>query len=103
MKASTLLRDARSRIDTPEKWVKGHGVICHHDGSMSYCAHAAIERTCCGSETLAYGRIMTTLDGFLWPKHTIVSFNDTPSTTHKDIMDLFDKAINQLAYDEKAL
>lgn len=100
MTPAEQLRAAKALIDTPEKWTKGeyatgpHGTYAsqYSDNAVCYCAMGAIERA-------------DYLDGD-WGAHFflrktaiergamgVIDFNDAPTTTHADIMKLFDDAI----------
>lgn len=89
------LRAAKALIDTPEKWCKGS---YHHDGmGDAHCIVGAVmvvtpeysKRRNMALE--AIGRQTPQFDdatsGFM-PR-----YNDAPTTTHADIMALFDRAI----------
>lgn len=78
------LKEAKALIDTPEKWGKGDG---GRSPKFRLCALDA-----CAIVGLN-GR--PTLNPFLPNGHDEVhTYNDHPDTTHKDMMDLFDRAIN---------
>jgi hypothetical protein len=99
MTSPDQLRAAKALIDTPEKWTQGHyardragypaGPRSHL--ACRFCILGAFIRSA-GTEVPAYG-----LSDFI-PKDTpadrsVSSYNDHPSTTHADIMALFDRAI----------
>lgn len=83
---------AKARIDTPEKWVKG---IDHTRCRL--CAMYALY------EVVPIGHRTSDCETALWRKvpssyrqgrtHPVVAYNDAASTTHADIMALFDRAI----------
>ena len=80
---------AKALIDTPEKWCKG---AYEHLGC--YCALGALGMAEKGSPT------RYSLDGMrglrVWvqlPFTSVSAFNDDPTTTHADVMALFDRAI----------
>lgn len=89
---------ARALIDTPEKWGKGNDSFppTRHSGSKTdcLCAHGAVHVAMNGD----WGRdawkitdaLMTALPDE-WSNTP--DFNDAPSTTHADILALFDRAI----------
>lgn len=103
--AADLLRRARERIATPERWTKGafardpadgydrgdRGALdpdsCLCANGSLFAAHGDVGPPPYGvSQTLtraARGR------GF----ETVSKFNDAPETTHADVMALFDDAI----------
>lgn len=76
------LRAARALIDSPEKWLKNE---LRRDGC--FCAMGA------GLE-VKNGAVLLAIQGQLPdPYSTIPAYNDLPTTTHADIMALFDRAI----------
>ena len=86
-----VLRDARALIDTPDKWVKGYN---ERDGCM--CVLGAIAKVLRSrnvipdweySESAEMAKFLPA--GF----RQIDDFNDHPTTTHADVMALFDRAI----------
>lgn len=98
-----ILRRAKARIGTPDKWHKGD----YFEGIDSDTATAPFPDNC---PACAYGAVMwagghdanvTPADIALreaargmpreWPDVDI--FNDHPDTTHADVMALFDRAI----------
>lgn len=83
---------ARALIDTPEKWGKGVGTYCRSTGPA--CAHEALRRSKGpGHETLRKYLSAVLPQGFTFT----TTFNDDPSTTHADILALFDRAIEAAA------
>lgn len=88
---------ARALIDTPEKWAKGPGMW----GSDRHCAHQALLFR--NGAMKAVARAIP----FRWKLRqwvvgrwsvlcsaNIIRFNDARSTTHADILALFDRAIS---------
>lgn len=81
---------AKALIDTPEKWGKGVGTYLRHSGPA--CAHEALRRASpTGHEHLRRHLKLALPNGFAHA--SVPDFNDHPSTTHADIMALFDRAI----------
>lgn len=86
---------AKALIDTPEKWIKGELV-----SNGCYCSVGAIEQTVpfAPGECAEYAAIEAALppefedDTSDW-NSVVAQFNDDPTTTHADIMALFDRAI----------
>ena len=79
---------ARALIETPEKWMKGPWP---EDGRM--CVLRAVEKVC----GLAYGEgpyspVGKALQDQLGVD-AIGPYNDLPTTTHADVLSLFDRAI----------
>lgn len=84
---------AKALIDTPEKWGKGMG-----RAPANLCALDTCERVCKQERGYAWARLesmVRALRGALPPgrEAAVYQFNDDPSTTHADIMALFDRAI----------
>ncbi len=94
------LRKAKALIDTPEKWVKG----AYRNASGCLCAVGAVMvATGTDPDGVQAGDKIAPCEWLLvaeLPDHLrthgpagIVVFNDAPSTTHADIMVLFNRAI----------
>lgn len=114
--ASDILQKARKLISKPEAWTKGsfardaEGRICNSDRSpfaCSWCALGAINYST-NSFTMAFDafrlarsllckavRARVTHDDSDNPTTNPASYNDSPSTTHADILAVFDDAIAQ--------
>lgn len=92
---------AKALIDTPEKWIKGSLQNAEETCFCTYGAAAKVARTFphkSGMDSLLTDALADALpDSFLPDPNGILSiaqFNDDPSTTHADIMALFDRAID---------
>jgi hypothetical protein len=98
-----LLRDAKKKIGTPETWCKGYfakddegyNVNSLHNKAVRWCSIGAInfcsydgEDTVRACKYLAQS-LYTVLDTYMG----IQSFNDDENTTHKDVMQAFNRAI----------
>ena len=94
----TILIQARGLISEPSKWHKGtdyrdwYGEICGHEDAITFCARGAINYL-----TTPIGEIRRTLT-FILLRHqpvkiSLSGYNDLETTTHKDILALFDRAI----------
>jgi hypothetical protein len=85
---------ARSFLDTPEKWAKG-GDIDPRAGR--YCAAVACNDF--PSPGRMYGALAAAIPaGFVRPSvggwvTDVFAYNDHPTTTHNDVLELFDRAI----------
>lgn len=80
---------ARALIDTPEKWVKGS----YMSSEGCFCALGSI-RAVVGDGDGDWTPEAKSLKDALPDDFTMVhTFNDDSSTAHKDILDLFDRAI----------
>jgi hypothetical protein len=94
---------ARALIDTPEKWCKWHGHMTRRKWLFfeqhSYCTIGAIAVEPGGhmnTSRSAYYKMRDALERALPPgfrNSFLVSFNDDESTTHNDVLALFDRAI----------
>lgn len=97
MKNSELLRAAKARIDSPEKWWHGEFPAKHEGSTCAYLAlHSIGGDPAMGFLCEAIGT--PTKRGFCG---RIAAFNDAPTTTHADIMAMYDRAI-ALAEQEEA-
>lgn len=96
MTLASDLRAARGLIDTPEKWTK-HTLIRDDGGTLQRCAVAAcyaVGRSYSGKLERALQRqIPLTFGGASNRLPSVARFNDAHTTTHADIMALFDRAI----------
>ena len=93
-----ILIAARAKIDTPQKWCKGHealnskgeNVLSLCESAVRFCAIGAISavtpRYLCSSEAKNALRVALR-------SSFISAYNDLPGTEHADIMALYDKAI----------
>jgi len=117
MKTEDLLRKARKRIENKQNWCKGYAAV-DKDGlfitptgspaAVSWCAMGAIRR----ESSVHYGRMYLgryrrytkenvaalkarkALVDVLPEKFVVLSrYNDHPETTHAEILELFDRAI----------
>lgn len=81
IETANALRAAKARIDTPGKWCKHQG----DNGNGRCCAFGAA-----WSSSPALRALREALpEG----NRSIAGYNDAPTTTHADIMALFDRAI----------
>lgn len=96
MSVESDLRAARALIVDPNKWVKHSG-----RAGEDYCAITA-----CGNvegvdlESARLDAMWSALKDALppaWQHRHVYDFNDHPTTTHQDILDLFDRAIEAAA------
>ena len=85
MKSSTVLRLARHKIRTPDRWCRGalaragsgRPLTSESANAVSFCAAGAL----------------FSVVGYFYTGEIIPVFNDAPTTTHADILRLYDKAI----------
>lgn len=94
MKASEVLRSAKARIGTPEKWGKGDTV--RERGLL--CAGLAINNSCEWqiNEARAGSFFMKAVRA-----DSVPEWNDRPETTHAEVMAAFDRAIALAEADER--
>lgn len=105
MKASDALIKAKALIDTPEKWTKdafqrdAYGTAqCQDEKATCYCSIGAIGAASRGQDAI---RVVVRATNMLWFAlselklnfNTVIQFNDYASTTHEQVMKLFDRAV----------
>ncbi len=93
-----VLRAAREKIATPERWTKGaeartvHGdVTAIDDSAASWCVDGSIWDVT--RNLVVAGLCFDALYAAMPTAVRITTYNDAPTTTHADIMALFDRAI----------
>lgn len=80
---------AKALIDTPEKWCKG----AFRDRHGRICAITAISSAAISNYREMRGALF---DQIIQPRRKPIgvgAFNDLPTTTHADVMALFDRAL----------
>jgi hypothetical protein len=83
---------ARALIDMPEKWGKGsRGLRGTRECAMTACGALKLKSHEFDGVRLALTAALPHGSDLTAP--AVVRFNDDPSTTHTDIMALFDRAI----------
>lgn len=82
---------SKALIDTPDKWINGHAHKWAGGQESCHCAWGAIVKTC-RKKSLTEQRAVIRSLGF-YVDDGLIKFNDLSSTTHSDIMALFDRAI----------
>lgn len=95
------LEEARDLISQPEKWTKGAMVRGGFGTSTQYCAVGAIRRVSFHGESEwmptfsdAYYYLRRALpDWYRSRRQSVEEYNDAKLRKHKDIMALYDKAI----------
>lgn len=88
MSVTKVLEEIKARIDAPEKWCKGEfyiGDSCCLLGSYNRCHEAQSVRE------KAYSILEDLVVSFGYT--CLAAYNDAPKTTHKDIMNFMDLAI----------
>ncbi len=95
-----LLLDAKALIDKPEKWCKSAfartslGVATHalYDDATRFCLVGALMKADipCTSHYLEARAFLTEAGG-----KSVMCLNDAPTTTHRMIMALFNRAIKR--------
>jgi hypothetical protein len=90
IETANALRVAKARIDTPGKWCKHQG----DNGRGALCAFGAIWGMPVAVLRALRAEVNRTIGGTCDSDYvSLASFNDAPTTTHADIMALFDRAI----------
>jgi hypothetical protein len=99
-----ILLDARSRIDHPDRWIKGvlrkRNRRCLVAALILACTSRRIDRRT--QRRLAFrmvrqlpvGRLQRAIS--FMPMQRLIRFNDSPDTTHDHVMALFDRTIQKL-------
>jgi hypothetical protein len=86
-----VLREARTLIETPDRWLQG-GLYEFNFGKVARCcALGAINEAAQGDLSRAYRDATEALRRAAGPD--IVYWNDDPATTHADVLSAFDRAI----------
>lgn len=89
-----ILRAAKERIGTPERWCKGHGSANGYaDPSVPTCAEGAIYCVAKQAFVLAYSAWNAFQDCNGLAMCSGVDWNDAPERTHAEVMAAFDRAI----------
>lgn len=86
-----ILRAAKARIDTPEKWGQGYNLL----STPKRCSTQAIS-TALGLDLMDYGVLDTAPYEVLAAvvgHDQVGNWNDAPERTHADVMAAFDRAI----------
>lgn len=86
---------ARALIDTPEKWGKGRQCVAPKLPTL--CALTAVASiTMDGSSEDAVVDALTNAlpEGFIGLLLAVADFNDASTTTHADVMSLFQRAVD---------
>ena len=89
-----VLRGARDRIAKPENWGKRFLKYHHINGDVCLCSYGAILEELVSTDITAWSVIyqrMCDIHGV-----DIICFNDRPSTTHSDVMNMFNNVITVL-------
>jgi hypothetical protein len=96
-----ILEAARKVIETPEKWTKGffaqtsEGVNCYTDSphAVCFCASGAVQKAWLenGAGVYEARAILSSIVSNY--KGGIPEFNDALETTHADVLEVFDTAI----------
>ena len=82
--AADILRNAKAKIDTPEKWA--HSAADFNAGK--HCPATAINTTAFNRHTNDAFELFQQVVG-----SKIAAWNDAPDRTHAEVMQAFDKAI----------
>lgn len=94
MDVLSVLHGAKDILKSPESWCQGRSGK-RKNGKNQVCLHNAINLTAPkagGGRRLLFEETI----GLLGGSPSIIHFNDSPDTTHEDIMILLDRAITQI-------
>jgi hypothetical protein len=103
-RALTVLALARDLLSDEGRWVKGWYAVDARgrdadpcaSRARRWCAAGALYRVVDGAAIAARGRATAEARGLLMracPERYVEKFNDAPTTTHADVLALFDRAI----------
>jgi hypothetical protein len=99
-----ILIAGRARIDTPERWTRGDwardangvGVEPLSPDAVCFCAMGAVDAAAASEEYAVYLRAVAALRDAI-PKGlrliSVPTYQDCDTTTHADVMAMFDRAI----------
>lgn len=111
MELKEILEKAKCLIDTPEKWIKnvfardatGKPVAPEDTTATCFCLMGAYRRAASSSHSalpigVAYQAIYQAIPSLTkYAKYaSLPNFNDSPETTHADVMKILDQTISQL-------
>lgn len=82
-----VLREARELLSDPAKWTK------RGEHGPRYCTVSAVTEVSGGRADDRATRALYDALPSRWAGQYVHSFNDDPSTTHADVLALFDRAI----------
>lgn len=106
MITSEILRAAKAKIDTPEKWckgeyatdIRGNGLHAASPLACKWCSVGAVQAITFNKDwgdvvgSTPEAKAVRALHKVVEPR-VIHIMNDDPHTTHDDVMRVFDKAI----------
>ena len=95
------LTDARKLISKPENWTKktlardnaGKNCLLLSKDAVCYCSVGALHKSAVNDRIIA--NAMQILRGFTPNNRPVVHYNDHTTTTHEDILAMFDLAIEK--------
>ena len=95
------LSAARALIDQPEKWTQGafqrnaRGLAVEpRCGAVAYCAYGAIRETCAESQQFEImSRLVNCINRHGGCCYELAPWNDAPERTYAEVMQAFDRAI----------
>ena len=101
--AARLLKSPRALIEKPENWVKGT-YSCHVEGRPCYCMLGALDQAVDNNQDddlyvgsplhqTAHNALLDALVDSYTDVGTVPDFNDAPTTTHADVLKVYDLAI----------
>ncbi len=97
--AVTVLREAKARIGRPELWLQGAFSYVGEEETGPCCADGALLLVTRGTMRMYESRASSYLSAAARARgfETASKLNDAPTTTHADVLALFDDAIARAA------
>jgi len=104
MTAREILKAARAKIATPDKWCQKapcedeRGRMCDYDVAARFCSFGALDSVVTQNELFGTPTKRAADDALNAAAREIagfgyISLNDSPTTTHEDVLKMFDRAI----------
>lgn len=83
-----LLTEARAKIADPKNWIKGRFVV-----DDCYCSVGAVYMSAVGEDNRAFRMEAIKALRVAAGVESVIDFNDAETTSHADVLAMFDKAI----------
>ena len=104
------MKKAREILSNPECWCKKHDASDENGNFINPTSERAVKWCIIGAYQKAYndpscGVIYYYMDPLhsslkeVFGKESLIAFNEDPATTHKDVLDLYDRAIEMAIRD----
>lgn len=85
------LRKARALLASPKGWTKGSSIKVLKDGTVAYCAVGVLNSV--GAGPTAFKMVRNAIKELFGTAWSLVPFNDHKMTHKRDILAVFDRAI----------